>query len=145
MLRGLWRLTWLEIKIFFREPLGALGRPVTPHVTVAADPKFVPLGAPVWLDLDRAESALRDAATLWLARDIQIYEDDTRQVMFNGARAHKPGANDYRQQLTDADATVSKLKKEPLNYAMLAELNTRPRTTYLARLKNPNSDLGVKK
>ena len=47
--------------------------------------------------------------------------------------------------MTDADATVSKLKKDPLNYAMLAELNTRPRTTYLARLKNPNSDLGVKK
>ena len=25
MLRGLWKLTWLEIKIFLREPLGALG------------------------------------------------------------------------------------------------------------------------
>ena len=24
MLRGLWNLTWLEIKIFLREPLGAL-------------------------------------------------------------------------------------------------------------------------
>jgi MoCo/4Fe-4S cofactor protein with predicted Tat translocation signal len=47
--------------------------------------------------------------------------------------------------LTDADAEVSKLKKEPLNYAMLAELNTRPRTTYLARLKNPNPKLGAKK
>jgi membrane-bound lytic murein transglycosylase A len=55
--------------IFFNEltgpgPLGALGRPVTPRVTVAADPKFVPLGAPVWLDLDRAE-----ADGLWVAQD----------------------------------------------------------------------------
>ena len=25
MLRGLWRLAWLEIKIFLREPLGAIG------------------------------------------------------------------------------------------------------------------------
>ncbi len=30
MLRGLWRLTWLEIKIFLREPLGALGSIVIP-------------------------------------------------------------------------------------------------------------------
>lgn len=25
MLRGLWRLTWIEIKVFLREPLGAIG------------------------------------------------------------------------------------------------------------------------
>ena len=25
MLRGLWKLTWIEIKIFMREPLGAFG------------------------------------------------------------------------------------------------------------------------
>lgn len=55
--------------IFFQEltgpgPLGALGRPVTPRVTVAADPKFVPLGAPVLLELDRDE-----ADGLWIAQD----------------------------------------------------------------------------
>ena len=55
--------------IFFREltgpgPLGAMDVPVTPHGTVAADPKFVPLGAPVFLDLDRNE-----ADGLWVAQD----------------------------------------------------------------------------
>lgn len=55
--------------IFFQEqtgagPLGALGLPVTPRVTVAADANFVPLGAPVLLDLDRNE-----ADGLWIAQD----------------------------------------------------------------------------
>lgn len=55
--------------IFFREltgpgPLGSLGRPVTPRATVAADPAFVPLGAPVFLDLEH------DVADgLWVAQD----------------------------------------------------------------------------
>ena len=30
MLRGLWKLTWLEIKIFLREPLGAFGTLLVP-------------------------------------------------------------------------------------------------------------------
>ena len=36
------------------------------------------------------------------------------------------------------DSRVARLKSEKLNYALLAELNTRPRTTYLAELRNPN-------
>jgi len=55
--------------IFFGEvkgdgPLGALGVPVRPESSIAADPRFVPLGAPVWLDLDRTE-----ANGLWIAQD----------------------------------------------------------------------------
>jgi membrane-bound lytic murein transglycosylase A len=55
--------------IFFKEltgpgPLGALNLPVTAQVTVAADPKFVPLGAPVFVTLDRPE-----ASGLWVAQD----------------------------------------------------------------------------
>jgi membrane-bound lytic murein transglycosylase A len=55
--------------VFFRElkgdgPLGSLGVPVRAESSVAADPAFVPLGAPVWLDLDRTE-----ANGLWIAQD----------------------------------------------------------------------------
>src|SRR5207248_1398893 len=45
--------------------------------------------------------------------------------------------------LNDASSQVARLKAEPLDYTLLVELNTRPRTTYLARLRNPNPDLKV--
>ena len=38
----------------------------------------------------------------------------------------------------DPKSRVSRLKALPLNYAMLSELNTKPRTSYWARLRNPN-------
>jgi membrane-bound lytic murein transglycosylase A len=60
--------------VFFREapgtddrggPAGALGVPVRARSSVAVDPVFVPLGAPVWLSLDRS-----DANGLWIAQDV---------------------------------------------------------------------------
>ncbi len=40
--------------------------------------------------------------------------------------------------VSDAASSVSKLKLQPLNYAVLGDLLTKPRTTYLARVRNPN-------
>jgi ABC-2 type transport system permease protein len=48
MLRGLWKLTWLEIKIFLREPLGAIGTILLPVAVLAVLGRFIgrPSGAP---------------------------------------------------------------------------------------------------
>ena len=43
--------------------------------------------------------------------------------------------------MNDPNSHVAKLKKEPQNYPLLAELNTRPRTTYLGVVRHPNPEL----
>jgi molybdopterin-containing oxidoreductase family iron-sulfur binding subunit len=43
--------------------------------------------------------------------------------------------------INDPNSKVAQLKKSTLNYALLEELNTKPRTTYLAVVRNPNTEL----
>jgi len=55
--------------VFFREltgagPLGAMGYPVVGEASAAVDIRFVPLGAPLWLSMDRAEPN-----GIWIAQD----------------------------------------------------------------------------
>jgi MoCo/4Fe-4S cofactor protein with predicted Tat translocation signal len=44
--------------------------------------------------------------------------------------------------LNDEQSRVAKLKREPRNYDLLADLNTRPRSSFLAPITNPNGELG---
>jgi membrane-bound lytic murein transglycosylase A len=58
--------------VFFREivgegPIGALGIPVTPRVSVAADPAFIPLGAPLQVVTRLSED--RPMAAMMVAQD----------------------------------------------------------------------------
>lgn len=50
--------------VFFRElnnhgagPFGAMGVPITPERSIAVDPRYIPLGAPVWLATTRPNSS----------------------------------------------------------------------------------------
>jgi molybdopterin-containing oxidoreductase family iron-sulfur binding subunit len=43
--------------------------------------------------------------------------------------------------INDPTSEVTRRKAEPLSYSLLEELGTRPRTTYLAKLRNPNPQL----
>jgi molybdopterin-containing oxidoreductase family iron-sulfur binding subunit len=43
--------------------------------------------------------------------------------------------------INDPGSRVAKLKAEPRSYGLLADLNTRPRTSYLANVKNPNPEI----
>ena len=43
--------------------------------------------------------------------------------------------------IADPTANVTRLKNEPANYTLLRNLTTKPRTSYLARITNPNASL----
>lgn len=47
--------------------------------------------------------------------------------------------------MNDQTSQIAKMKKDERNYTILADLNTQPRTSYLAGIKNPNKEIPSKK
>jgi molybdopterin-containing oxidoreductase family iron-sulfur binding subunit len=43
--------------------------------------------------------------------------------------------------INDPTSRVSKIKANERNYSLLEDLNTKPRTTYLSALRNPNPEI----
>jgi len=78
------------------------------------------------------------------AARIQAKEED-REVrdgdVVTACQAACPSGAIVFGNINDPTSRVAKLKRGPLNYGLLTELNTRPRTTYLARLRNPNPEI----
>jgi Fe-S-cluster-containing dehydrogenase component len=52
-----------------------------------------------------------------------------------------PGGRIVFGNINDPNSRVAKLKSGARNYSLLGDLNTRPRTTYLAEIRNPNPEL----
>ncbi len=72
-------------------------------------------------------------------------EKEDRQVrdgeIVTACQASCPAQAIVFGNLHDPESKVTKLKKSRLNYGLLEELNTKPRTTYLAKIKNPNPEI----
>jgi molybdopterin-containing oxidoreductase family iron-sulfur binding subunit len=71
------------------------------------------------------------------AEDRSIREGDVKTACQQACPAQAITFGD----LNDPDSRVARERADARNYGLLTDLNTRPRTTYLAALRNPNPDL----
>ncbi|HTU92396.1 MAG TPA: 4Fe-4S dicluster domain-containing protein, partial [Gemmataceae bacterium] len=81
------------------------------------------------------------------AADIEAERESRRiedQHLMTACQAACPAGAIIFGDINNPKSAVYQWKEEPTNYALLASLNTQPRTTYLAALRNPNPELEKK-
>jgi hypothetical protein len=91
----------------------------------------------------------RDGEVYLLRAAHQPGQDRFRERGSQGARWGDPdglpgylsNGGDHFRQYQRPEQPGSQMKAEKTNYGLLADLNTRPRTTYLAALRNPNPEM----
>jgi molybdopterin-containing oxidoreductase family iron-sulfur binding subunit len=76
------------------------------------------------IDADREERPIRDGEIMTACQQ----SCPTQAIIFGDRN--------------DADSAVVRRKASPLDYVLLEELNTRPRTSYTALIRNPNPRIG---
>ncbi|MHB1423385.1 MAG: TAT-variant-translocated molybdopterin oxidoreductase [Gemmataceae bacterium] len=81
------------------------------------------------------------------AADIKAEREGRRigdEHLMTACQAACPAGAIVFGDINNKNSAVYQWKDEPINYALLAGLNTQPRTTYLAALRNPNPELETK-
>jgi molybdopterin-containing oxidoreductase family iron-sulfur binding subunit len=81
-----------------------------------------------------------------ISRARRLAERETRLIaegeVVTACQAACPTRAIHFGNLVDPKSSVSELRRDPAHYVLLDQLHTRPRTTYLARLRNSNPELG---
>jgi molybdopterin-containing oxidoreductase family iron-sulfur binding subunit len=87
---------------------------------------------------ERARAAASDEERDRLRRDGDDFELRTLETLRTACAQACPTAAIAFGDVNYPGTTIRKLKDQPHDYGLLTELTTRPRTTYLARVRNPN-------
>ena len=88
--------------------------------------------------MEKCNYCLQRITTARIAADREGRRINDGEVVTACAAACPSGAIVFGD-LNDAQSEVNRRKRSPLDYALLEELNTRPRTTYLARITNASA------